>query len=796
MRYENRYAIVGKDGFLDGEVPTLYKTFEDAQRVCDSLDDSECFVDVVYDVMVTDESERMREVLDALRTAKKMLDGDVTPNEEIVRTAIETTLKMVELVLTNLETASKTGGVERMATVTQSQLKEICERAAAKVPRFNGLIVWAGFDKDQLQSIRWWRTTMSLHILVPRAIKDAGAKAVEEYVDVAFSKAQGEDAHPSRDALRQIEKSCTKDANREIWMASMGFDADCIDWDLTDAARMAADDPVWAERLIVVMPDTVKDPQNSLLYLTIFAEDDEQVIKGLAELSIGTDILTGAVVGEVARMAYSMNGHAPFFGTGKEARAYALAHPESMCDVDWQGSKAGVIEIRFDGTAVGIILLPPEGRADFCAYWAPEDSDSAYPLSNDGSYDPDDIFQICFEPKIFLRPRYLQMSREFNDFGGREIGFENEERAYRWFFNMADVGIEAGVVNADGKEIGFLTKLPMGSDGRSEKTVLITEKKCREVFPTGRVGKPFNRDTYLRSIENGDNRAVSVMRVSDSDYLLKISKKDAFKKKLDDVDAIIANGKGVERMYDVERGIHFKPRRDMGRLPGSETPAIKEEPVVVALSAKNIQGCQIVYGILLTKGRMNYNSIGSLVDHTTNWVKFHVNILKGLGLIESEKMGPYVQSPVECYALADAPLPEGWTVEEIISRANALQPVDREKASRDDSFGADIIEIFSKDPVVLESAVPAWEGFRQDLIALDCRNQPEIKKIVKDLIRLSERRLSNISYQCPVCGGKVTKTKTGVKCAGKCKISIDAPDSKTAMEYLALIGKGKRGVVE
>ena len=517
-------------------------------------------------------------------------------------------------------------------------------------------------------------------------------------------------------------------------------------------------------------------------------------------------------------MTYSVNGHAPFFGTGKEARAYALAHPESIFDVDWQGSKAGVMEIRFDGKTIGAVLLPPEGRADFCAYWTPEDSDSAYPLSDDGSYDPDDIFQICFEPRVFLRPRYLQMSREFNDFGGREIGFENEERAYRWFFHMADVGIEAGVVNADGKEIGFLSKLPMGSDGRSEKTVLIVGKKCREVFPTGRVGKPFDREAYLRSIENGGNRAVSVMRVSESDYLLKISKKDAFKKKLDDVDAIIANGKGVERMYDVERGIHFKPRRDMDRLPGSETPAIKEEPVVVdvmvqpaegvldegiasavsveSLSAKNVQGCQIVYGILLTKGRMNYNSIGSLADHTTNWVKFHVNILKGLGLIESEKMGPYVQSPVECYVLADAPLPEGWNVEEIISRANALQPVDREKASRDDSFGADIIEIFSKDPVVLESAIPAWEGFRQDLIALDCRNQPEIKKIVRDLIRLSEKRLSNISYQCPVCGGKVTKTKTGVKCAGKCKISIDAPDSKTAMEYLALIGKGKRGVVE
>ena len=265
-------------------------------------------------------------------------------------------------------------------------------------------------------------------------------------------------------------------------------------------------------------------------------------------------------------------------------------------------------------------------------------------------------------------------------------------------------------------------------------------------------------------------------------------------------------------MYDVERGIHFKPRRNMDRLPGSDAPAIKEAPAekpsadaapvgidvptvsTESMSETNIRGCQLIYGILLTKGRMNYNSIGKVCGHSQNWVKTQVTMLKTLGLVETVKTGPAMQSPVECYVLADAPLPEGWNVEEIIANADACESAEKAKTPKEETFGADIIEIFSKDPVVLESAIPAWEGFRQDLIALDCRNQPEIKKIVRDLIRLSEKRLSNISYQCPVCGGKVTKTKTGVKCAGKCKISIDAPDSKTAMEYLALIGKGKRGV--
>ena len=178
-------------------------------------------------------------------------------------------------------------------TVTGAQLNEICKRAASQIPKFEGLVVWADFSKEQYESIRWGMTPLSLRISVPRAFKDAKPKAVEDFVSIALHKAAGMDAGASKESLSLIQKSCTKDANRDAWMASRGFDADCIDWGLTDAARMAADDPVWAERLIVVMPDTVENPQNSLLYLTIFAENDEQVIKGLAELSIRTDAMTG-----------------------------------------------------------------------------------------------------------------------------------------------------------------------------------------------------------------------------------------------------------------------------------------------------------------------------------------------------------------------------------------------------------------------------------------------------------------------------------------------------------------------
>lgn len=291
MRYENRFAIVKGEGFLEGDVPRLYKTFEDAQRVCDSLNDSECWVDEVHDVMVTEESEKIRGVLDALRSAKKMLDGDATPAESVLREGLETVIKMAELVVTDLETSEKRG-VERMA-VTGPQLTEFCTRVAAGIPKFEGLVVWADFSKEHHESIRWSRSPSSLRISVPRTFKDAKPKAVEDFVGIALHRAAGMDASASKESLSLIQKSCTKDANRDAWMASRGFDADHIDWGLTDAARMAADDPVWAERLVVVMPDGIGNVQNSLLYLTIFADNDDDVIRGLAELRMRTDVFTG-----------------------------------------------------------------------------------------------------------------------------------------------------------------------------------------------------------------------------------------------------------------------------------------------------------------------------------------------------------------------------------------------------------------------------------------------------------------------------------------------------------------------
>lgn len=265
-------------------------------------------------------------------------------------------------------------------------------------------------------------------------------------------------------------------------------------------------------------------------------------------------------------------------------------------------------------------------------------------------------------------------------------------------------------------------------------------------------------------------------------------------------------------MYDVDRGIHFKPRRNMDRLPGSEAPAVQDAPAekpsadaapaeidvpkasTESLSMKNIEGCQIVYGVLLTKGRMNYNSVGKICGRSQYWVKEHVIMLKDLGLVETVKTGPAMQSPVECYVLADAPLPDGWDVDEMIAMAGSVRPAEQKADAPKEPkpFGAHVIKAFSTDAVVLEKAKPVYEAFYEDLRNLPDYSVPEIRQIVKDLMELCRKRIADVHYECPVCKGKLKRTGNEVRCEGRCKISVGAPDLESAMKYMRLIAEAKR----
>lgn len=256
-------------------------------------------------------------------------------------------------------------------------------------------------------------------------------------------------------------------------------------------------------------------------------------------------------------------------------------------------------------------------------------------------------------------------------------------------------------------------------------------------------------------------------------------------------------------MYDAERGIHYKPRRGKDRLPGSEAP-VQEAPAVqepaateqaAPMTAEYAGSCKLVYGVLLVKGRMNYSALSKACGYVSpGWCVDRVDMLKSMGLVNTEKMGTAAKSPVECYVLADAPLPDGWDVDEMISMAGSVRPAEQKAgaAKEPKPFGAHVVKAFSTDATVLEKAKPVYEAFYEDLRNLPEYSVPEIRGIVKDLMELCRKRIAEVHYECPVCGGKLKRTGSEVRCEGRCKISVGAPDLDTALKYMRLIAAAKR----
>ena len=265
--------------------------------------------------------------------------------------------------------------------------------------------------------------------------------------------------------------------------------------------------------------------------------------------------------------------------------------------------------------------------------------------------------------------------------------------------------------------------------------------------------------------------------------------------------------------YKLNKKVEKQMRR-MGKIPESEAPAPAVEVLADAvqtadalapveapadqemqITVRVTNACKLVYGVLLVKGRMNYSELSKACGHSSpGWGIEYVERLKAMGLVNTEKMGSAKKSPVECYVLADAPLPEGWDVDEMIAMAGSVRPAERkEDAPKEPKpFGAHVVKAFSTDAVVLEKAKPVYEAFYEDLRNLPEYSVPEIRGIVKDLMELCRKRIAEVHYECPVCRGRLKRTGSEVRCEGKCKISVGAPDLDTALKYMRLIAEAKK----
>ena len=131
----------------------------------------------------------------------------------------------------------------------------------------------------------------------------------------------------------------------------------------------------------------------------------------------------------------------------------------------------------------------------------------------------------------------------------------------------------------------------------------------------------------------------------------------------------------------------------------------------------------------------------------------------------------------------------------MIVMAGSVRPAEKKETPSKEPkpFGTHVTKAFSADPVVLEKAMPTYQAFYEDLRNLPDYPVPEIRGIIKDLMELCRKRLENVHYECPVCKGTLKRVGNEVKCEGRCKISVGAPDLESAMKYMRLIAEAKRG---
>ena len=230
-------------------------------------------------------------------------------------------------------------------------------------------------------------------------------------------------------------------------------------------------------------------------------------------------------------MSYSVGNVAPFFKNGQEARAYALANPSLAipCEIGGPGTTSSMVFC--EGSPAGEVMFPPAGALSVEeAFWKPYGESTLYPLAEDGSYDPDDIHQVCLEPTVWLRPRLTNPTDgSSRNFFATPLPFENQEKACRWFVEKTVPGMDSPLLDADENELGVLVKIV--HEG-SEKTILFTRGKCREICPTGRIGKPFDAFAFRRAL------------IAKRGELM--DQKRALERKIHAIESITTNGEGVE----------------------------------------------------------------------------------------------------------------------------------------------------------------------------------------------------------------------------------------------------------
>ncbi len=145
------------------------------------------------------------------------------------------------------------------------------------------------------------------------------------------------------------------------------------------------------------------------------------------------------------------------------------------------------------------------------------------------------------------------------------------------------------------------------------------------------------------------------------------------------------------------------------------------------------------------------------------------------------------------YWVTDKPVPKDWgTLEDIratprpVSEPVVRTAVSGAKKGKDPSKNA-LTKMLEKDISIPQDTEESYRRFLMDLQMLHY-GVGEIDGLLNEIVKVIYRRLDNITYECPLCKGKIQRNITEARCTNpRCGIKIDAGDFNKSMKVMALM---------
>ena len=229
--------------------------------------------------------------------------------------------------------------------------------------------------------------------------------------------------------------------------------------------------------------------------------------------------------------------------------------------------------------------------------------------------------------------------------------------------------------------------------------------------------------------------------------------------------------------------VELLSKNEMSQIPVNNIDA----QLVVKDNTDQIDRLRYIYGYIRKNGPISTQDIIAGTKFTPL-----VDLVND-GLVSYEEMK--LRGNPKSYSVTDKPFPAEWgTIDAIMSMdAPVIVPVKKTSTKsigtrtvKDPSKNA-LTRMMEKDITIPQDTEDSYRKFLMDMQMLHYGVQ-ELDDLIKDILRVVDRRLDNIAYECPLCKGKLQRNISEARCTNpRCGIKIDAGDFQKSLKVIALM---------